>query len=82
MPYGFYTLLRLVATGVFVWASIVSYQRGLPLLPWLFALLAVLFNPLIKVHLPKELWIVIDLGAGVLLLATRPKIEQCSRPAE
>jgi hypothetical protein len=76
MPYGYYTLLRIVATGAFIWASFVTYERKHELLPWIFGLLAVLFNPLIKIHLPKELWAAIDIGAGVLLLSTKAMIQK------
>jgi len=70
LPYGYYMLLRLVACGVFAYAAFVSYTRKNQTLPWVYGLLAVLFNPLIKIHLPKEVWMVVDVGAGILLLAT------------
>lgn len=82
LPYGYYTLLRLVATAVFIWAALVSYQRQATLLPWLFALMALLFNPVFKVYLPREVWMFIDLGAAVLLLVTRRHFaESPTRPA-
>lgn len=76
MPYGYYTLVRLVATAVFVWAAFVAYERNNQVLPWVFGLLALLFNPIIKVHLPKELWALVDIGAGVLLLLTRNRVRK------
>ena len=76
LPYGYYMLLRLVATGVFIWAAIVAYDRKSEILPWVYGVLAVVFNPLIKVHLPKELWAVVDVGSGVLLLATKSVIQK------
>lgn len=75
LPYGYYMLLRLIATGVFAWAAFVSYERKNQWLPWIFGLLAVLFNPIVKIHLPKELWVVVDIGAGVLLLASKRHIQ-------
>ncbi len=76
LPYGYYILLRLVATGVFAWAAYVAYTKQEKILPWVFGLLAFLFNPIIKVHLPKELWAVVDVGCGILLLAVKRKIEE------
>ena len=76
LPYGYYMLLRLVATGVFVWAAFIAYERKNEVLPWVYGVLALLFNPLIKIHLPKELWAVVDVGSGVLLLATKSIIQQ------
>jgi len=76
MPYGYYTLLRLVATIVFAWAAYVAYQKKHSALPYMFGLLALLFNPIIVVHLDKTLWAVIDFAAGILLLATSRYIRQ------
>jgi hypothetical protein len=76
--YGYYTLLRIVVTCVLAWAAFVAYERNYKLLPWVYALLALLFNPLIKVYLPKELWTLVDIGSGVLLIATKSKIQVSS----
>ena len=76
LPYGYYMLLRLIATGVFIWAAFVAYERKHDSLPWVYGVLAILFNPLIKIHLPKELWAVVDVGSGILLLVTKSTIQQ------
>ena len=70
LPYSYYMLLRLIAFGIFTFAAFVSFDRKNKALPWVYGLLALLFNPLIKIHLPKEVWALVDVGAGVLLLAT------------
>lgn len=80
LPYGYYTLLRLVAMVVFIWAAIVVRERGHQVLPWVFAVLALLFNPIIKIYLPKEVWAVIDLACGVLLLAASRFVVEEIRP--
>uniref|UniRef100_UPI003B5948A4 DUF6804 family protein n=1 Tax=Shewanella gaetbuli TaxID=220752 RepID=UPI003B5948A4 len=74
LPYGYYTLLRLVACGVFAWAAFITYERKEEVLPWLFGLLAIVFNPIIKIHFPKELWAIIDISSGLLLLFVSKKI--------
>lgn len=79
LPYGYYTLLRLVATGVFVWAAFIVYERNHKSLPWVYGVLALLFNPLIKIHLPKELWAVLDIGSGILLVATKSTIQKIEK---
>ena len=76
LPYGYYTLLRIIATGAFVWAAIVAYERNDPVLPWVYGLLAIIFNPIIKIHFPKEIWVIIDLVAGMLLILTKNKIQE------
>jgi len=76
LPYGYYTLLRLVVTGVLGWAAYISYTRNNYVLPWIFILIALLFNPIIKVHFQKEIWIVIDIAVCVFLLVTKNRIQQ------
>lgn len=68
LPYGYYMLLRLVACGVFAFAAFVSFDRKHKTLPWVYGLLALLFNPIIKIHLPKETWAFVDIAAAILLL--------------
>jgi hypothetical protein len=75
LPYGYYTLLRLVACGVFAFAAFVAADRKQKVLPWVFGLAALLFNPIVKVHLSKELWAFVDIAAAILLLATVKKVK-------
>ena len=69
LPYGYYTLLSIVACVVFCWSAFVTFEQKHEVYPWILALLAVLFNPIIEVHLTKAVWSVIDIGAGLFLLA-------------
>ena len=69
LPYGYYTLLRLVACAVFAYGAFVAFARSKKVLPWIFVFLAVLFNPIIKIHLPKEIWVVVDIAAAAFLVA-------------
>ncbi len=70
LPYGYYSLLRWFAFGVFAYAAIISHHRKYQSLPWVFGLVAIIFNPLFKIHFTKEMWVLIDLAAGFLLLVT------------
>lgn len=76
LPYGYYTLLRLIACAVFAWAAYVSFENKEALLPWIFIILALLFNPLIKVYLSKDIWAVIDVCSAIFLLIVSPKLRQ------
>lgn len=75
LPYGYYILLRLVACGVFAFAAFVSFDRKNKTLPWVYGLLALLFNPIIKIYLPKETWAFVDVAAAILLLATAKAVK-------
>jgi hypothetical protein len=75
LPYGYYTLLRIVACAVFTWAAFITYEKNNEdLLPWIFAILAIVFNPIIKIHLPKEVWALIDFCSGLFLILVRKRI--------
>jgi len=65
LPYGYYTLLRLV---VCITAAIVAYQSWPKHAVWsvLFGVVALLFNPFIIVALDRETWAPIDVGVAVL----------------
>lgn len=71
LPYGYYQLLRLVATGVFVWAAVIAFKRGRAGHGFGFAVLTLLFNPVLPVYLSKAIWMPIDLGAAVALVVSR-----------
>jgi Family of unknown function (DUF6804) len=65
LPYGFYTLLRLVVT---ICAGVIAYhhwQSGGKGLAFSMGFVALLFNPLIPVYLSREIWAPIDLGLSV-----------------
>ena len=69
-PYGYYQILRWVvcATAVFVvWCSY-SWNKYWAI--WFFALVAVLFNPLVPVHLSRQVWRPIDIVSALAFLVS------------
>lgn len=82
LPYGYYTFLRLVACAAFAFAAFIAYDRKNNVLPWIYGLVALVFNPFIPVHFQKEVWIAIDLAAGILLLSTSNKVKTNSTNAD
>ncbi|RXZ44258.1 DUF6804 family protein [Crenobacter cavernae] len=75
LPYGYYMLLRLVVCGVFAFAAFVAFDRKSKVLPWVYGFMALVFNPFVKIHFPKEMWAVVDVAAGVLLVATAKAVK-------
>jgi uncharacterized membrane protein len=66
MPYGYYTLLRIIVAfgaACIVWTE---FSRANSPTSWavLFALVAVVFNPFIPVHLSREVWAWLDVFAA------------------
>lgn len=75
MPYGYYTLSKLIVCGCAVVFATSLYKEKDRVFVWLFGSLAVLYNPVIPVHLyEKELWMVVNIITAVLFLLKRKSI--------
>jgi len=78
LPYGYYMLLRIVVTIVFIWSAYVSYVRKRKIIPWIFCFVAIVFNPLLKIYFSKEMWAIVDVAAGVFLLLNKKHLQEFS----
>jgi len=67
MPYGMYELVRFAATAAFAYLSYDYFKRKKDGLGFLFAALAVLFQPFFKIALGRTLWNVLDIIIAGLL---------------
>ena len=66
MPYGYYQFFRLFAFFtffVFIFHDDIGDKMGLF---WIFS--ALLFQPFIKVNLGREIWYIVDIIYGILLI--------------
>ena len=70
LPYGYYTLTRIVTCGVAVLEAVVSVPERPVVQMWSFPLLVVaaLFNPLVPIHLNRATWFYFDLGAAAIFI--------------
>jgi hypothetical protein len=80
-PYGYYQLLRFVVCGVSVYVAFMAYNWQKLWAMWPFGIVAILFNPLVPIHLSREIWQPIDLMTAVLFVVIvfvlkRPEQEQ------
>lgn len=65
LPYGFYILLRWVVFGVAIAASLhMQVNRRINWI-WILGIVALIFNPFIPFHFPKNIWRFLDAVAGV-----------------
>ncbi len=67
-PYGYYQLLRFVACGVAVYIAYTAYAWQKMWAVWAFGFVALLFNPLIPIHLSREIWQPIDVACAILFI--------------
>ncbi len=68
LPYEFFILLRFIicAVSLFLLSVAANFER--PIFIYLFGFIAILFNPLIPVHLERELWLLIDFIVAIFML--------------
>ena len=76
LPYGFFTFLRIVVCGVAIYVAIQIRDSVVALIGLM--MVAVLFNPLVPIHLPQQTWRIIDLAtaAAFIRLAFKPLKKQ------
>lgn len=65
LPYAYYPLLRFIGLFAFGLAAYLSFQANVKIIPFLLGLMAIIFNPFIKIYLGRDLWMVMDIVAGI-----------------
>ena len=74
--YDYYTLLRWITFGAGLYTAFIAFKNEQQGWAILLGILALLFNPLVPVHLQRQTWAFIDIGAGILLLASIPFVQE------
>lgn len=70
MPYGYYELVRFVALVGFAILAYYANESGNKIKVIIFIALAILFQPLVKIALGRNLWNIIDVIVGAALLVS------------
>ena len=76
MPYGYYQLVRFAAWSGFALLAYNSNKQGRKTEVIIYVCLAILFQPLFKIALGRQLWNIIDVVVGIGLIVSifiRPK---------
>lgn len=68
MPYGYYILVRVAAAVSFVYMAYKYYEMKKENLVWTFGALALLFQPLVKMPLGREIWNIVDVAVAIFLI--------------
>jgi hypothetical protein len=66
-PYGFYELLRLGVCTVSLYWAVEMFKQKQTVWAWALGANAVLFNPLLPIHMAREQWEIVDLLDGIFL---------------
>jgi hypothetical protein len=59
-PYAYYVLLRWFSCGVFVYLAVAAHKAQHPGWLLLFVINAGIYNPIIRVHLGRPIWSVVN----------------------
>jgi len=66
LPYGYYTLLKLVVCFTAIFLVWFSYKRQRISWTWIMGFFILVFNPIIPIQFGRELWIFVDLITAVV----------------
>ncbi|MDP3726185.1 MAG: hypothetical protein Q8R36_03230 [bacterium] len=74
-PYFYFQLLRWIVAGTAIFNGYIAYELKKTSWVWIMGIIALLFNPIFPFYLSKEIWIVIDLIASILMFVSVKKIK-------
>lgn len=78
-PYAYYILLRWICCAAFTYLAIQAFDQRKQGWTWVLAITAAVYNPLIPLHLNREIWCVANVAtviAGISLFVLRVRDEQ------
>ncbi|MEM7820363.1 MAG: hypothetical protein QW761_02050 [Candidatus Aenigmatarchaeota archaeon] len=65
--YGYYQILRWVVCGAGAYSAYTAMESKKTSWAWALGITAVLFNPIIPIHLNRDSWAIIDIAAAILI---------------
>lgn len=80
--YEYYTLLRFVVCGVTTYGVYLAGRNKKIGWAWIFGIIAVLFNPIVPVHLERATWAIIDVGVSLFLMTSIALFKAAKLPTE
>ena len=74
MPYEYYQILRWVVCGVSAYTAFLASEMALNGWMWLFIVIAIMFNPIVPVHMTRDAWAWIDATVALLIIVSIWKV--------
>ncbi len=69
-PYGYYVLLRVVCCAAFAYLAFQVFAREKQGWIWTFGVIAVVYNPVFRIHLTRGIWSAINIITIVIAIAS------------
>lgn len=80
-PYGYYILLRWVCCGAFAYLALRAQDANRQEWVWVLGTTAAVYNPIIPLHLTREIWSVVNLITIVIAIGSVFALNLKSSPA-
>ena len=68
LPYGYYQLLRILVTAYAVWVAWQAAANDRKAIAYLFGAIAVLYNPILKIHMERDVHAIFNVITAALVL--------------
>lgn len=65
-PYGYYILLRWVCCAAFTYLAVKAHAQGKEGWVWVLGVTAVVYNPIFRIHLTREIWSVLNIATAIV----------------
>jgi len=69
-PYVYYIFLRWVCCGIFGFLAFRTFARDMQGLTWMLGITALVYNPIFRVHLTREIWSVVNVVTVVIAIVS------------
>ena len=69
-PYGYYILLRCVCCAAFAFLAIQALAQENQPWAWVLGVIAVVYNPIFRIHLTREIWSVVNIATIIVAVAS------------
>ncbi len=66
LPYGYYVLLRWVCCAAFAYLALHAHRQKQDTWTWVLGVTAAIYNPIVPLHLGREVWTVVNLATIVI----------------
>jgi phosphoglycerol transferase MdoB-like AlkP superfamily enzyme len=70
LSYGYYIFLRWVACICAIYIAYKAMEIEKTSWTWVFGIIALLFNPIFRFHMSKEMWSVIDFITAIIFIVS------------
>lgn len=75
-PYGYYILLRIVCCAVCAYLALMAASIGRTYWTWILGVFAFIYNPIMRVHLTREIWSFVNVVTIIVLAVSVAQLEK------